>query len=99
MLEEESKGPASVSNLVVDQRFHILYQGDDGSPLTYKSGNQHVLIGFVSQRNFDCGKEKFPGVYSRISFFRKWIEDNMKDPTYCFNGPNANADGDLRSFF
>ena len=87
------KAPASVSVLVLLERFYILYQGDDGSPLTYKRGDQHVLIGFVSQRKSDCSKKGFskrvPEVFGRISFYREWIEKNMKDPTYCGSGPNA----------
>ena len=80
--------PVSVSILFTPEILYS-YQGDDGSPLTYKSGDQHILIGFSIQRKSDCIKVKFPGVYARISFFREWIEKNMQDPTYCGGGPNA----------
>merc|ERR1712020_556823 len=63
-------------------------QGDSGGPLTYKSGNQHVLIGDVSWGD-ECALEGKYGVYGRISFFREWIEGKMSSPTFCGSGPDA----------
>merc|ERR1711981_286813 len=65
-------------------------QGDSGGPLTYKSGNQHVLIGDVSFGD-GCAEAGKYGVYGRISFFREWIEGKMSSPTYCGSGPDADA--------
>ena len=64
--------------------------GDSGGPLTYKSGEQHVLIGDVS-RVEDCALAGSYGVYGRISHYRTWIEGKMTSPRYCGNGPDADA--------
>ena len=64
-------------------------QGDSGGPLTYKSGNQHVLIGEVSFGE-GCGNGEYD-VYGRISYFRQWIEGKMSSPEYCGSGPDADA--------
>ena len=69
-----------------------MIKGDSGGPLTYKSGDQHVLIGDGSWgMGWDegCGDEGKYGVYGRISFFREWIEEKMSSPTYCGSGPDA----------
>ena len=65
-------------------------QGDSGGPLTYKSGDQHVLIGDVSFGD-GCAQAGRYGVYGRISFFRSWIESKMTSPTFCGAGPDADA--------
>lgn len=44
-------------------------QGDSGGPLT-KNG---VQIGIASWGTY-CGSAKFPGVYSNIALYRKWID-------------------------
>ena len=44
-------------------------QGDSGGPLTYKSGDQHVLIGDVSFGKANCDVGRY-SIYGRISFFR-----------------------------
>ena len=65
-------------------------QGDSGGPLTYKSGDQHVLIGDVSFGD-GCAQAGKYGVYGRISFFRSWIESKMTSPSFCGAGPDADA--------
>ena len=64
--------------------------GDSGGPLTYKSGEQHVLIGDVSWGE-ECALAGKYGVYGRISYYRTWIEGKMTSPKYCGNGPDADA--------
>ena len=64
--------------------------GDSGGPLTYKSGEQHVLIGDVSWGE-ECALAGKYGVYGRISYYRTWIEGKMTSPRYCGNGPDADA--------
>ena len=49
--------------------------GDSGGPLTYKTRGQHILIGAVSW-GVECGLENKYGVYSSISYYRDWIEEN-----------------------
>ena len=65
-------------------------QRDSGGPLTYVSGEQHVLIGDVSFGD-GCAKAGKYGVYGRISFFRSWIESKMISPSFCGAGPDADA--------
>ena len=63
-------------------------QSDSGGPLTVRSSSgQHVLIGVNSHgTSKGCGSEGYPGVYTRISTYRSWIERNMKSPRYCSRG-------------
>ena len=49
-------------------------RGDSGGPLTYKSGNQHVLIGATSTGPKHCGVDDAFIVFSRISQFRRYIQ-------------------------
>ena len=82
----------------------LFKQGDSGGPLTVKPKHrrQHILIGETSfgkwmgykdengvVHNRPCGNPGLYGVYGRISFFRKWIEENMKGPVFCKMGANA----------
>ena len=67
----------------------IFPQGDSGGPLTVRNtDHQHVLIGAVSS-GLRCGNKDQFGVYSRISYFRQWIDRNMKNPKFCQTGPDA----------
>jgi len=67
--------------------------GDSGGPLTYKSGDQHVLIGEViglmRDRGLRCALHGGYVNYGRISYYRDWIESNMFYPSFCANGPDA----------
>ncbi|NXJ97472.1 TMPSC protease, partial [Corythaixoides concolor] len=49
-------------------------QGDSGGPLAcYHPGtNKHYLIGIASF-GVGCGRPKFPGIYVRLSQYRRWI--------------------------
>ncbi|KAK2726106.1 hypothetical protein QYM36_000535 [Artemia franciscana] len=50
-------------------------QGDSGGPLQlYKNGNW-VQIGLVSFGN-KCAEPGYPGVYTRLTKFARWIEAN-----------------------
>lgn len=65
-------------------------QGDSGGPLTYKSGEQHVLIGDVSF-GYRCGLPDIYGVYGRVSFYRDWIDGKLSSAKFCGPGPDADA--------
>ena len=54
---------------MTDEKNIEILQGDSGGPLTYKSGNQHVLIGDNSYGK-ECALADHYGVYGRISYFR-----------------------------
>ncbi len=49
--------------------------GDSGGPLIRK-GKPDVLFGIVSW-GVDCGRAGQPGVYTRVSSYREWIEAQM----------------------
>ncbi|KAG1686142.1 hypothetical protein DVH05_004609 [Phytophthora capsici] len=47
---------------------------DSGGPLVLESNSQDVLIGLSSHGPAHCGTNGAPGVYSRISHVRPWID-------------------------
>jgi secreted trypsin-like serine protease len=56
--------------------------GDSGGPLMkYHSDGQRqfvVLAGIVSYGNTACGKQGYPGVYTRVSSYLDWIATNLQ---------------------
>lgn len=53
--------------------------GDLGGPLTCdKDGN--IRLGGIVSWNYGCGREGYPGVYTKVSVFNEWITDNTPDP-------------------
>ena len=60
--------------------------GDHSSPLTFKKGNQHFLLGSVSnncKRKTDNGSQLKVNGDMRNNNIIKWIVKNMKNPIYC----------------
>lgn len=57
-------------------------KGDSGGPLFFTGsvkGIRYVQYGVVSAGIGDCGDiETIPGVYARVSFYMKWILDQMR---------------------
>ncbi|XP_023340103.1 trypsin-1 isoform X2 [Eurytemora carolleeae] len=53
-------------------------QGDSGGPMTVDENNQHYLAGVVSW-GIGCAKKGNPGVYADVSYFRDWIDTNIKE--------------------
>lgn len=54
-------------------------QGDGGGPLfcpSKEDPNRYIQVGIVSW-GIGCGGDQIPAVYSSVSFFRKWIEDQL----------------------
>jgi subtilisin-like proprotein convertase family protein len=53
-------------------------QGDSGGPLTVLNGNgsARLLAGIVSWGN-GCADPDYPGMYSRVSSFASWIQQNV----------------------
>jgi secreted trypsin-like serine protease len=52
--------------------------GDSGGPATIGGGLRETIVGIVSWSDpqAQCGAPKKPTVYTRVSQFRKWVEDN-----------------------
>ena len=55
---------------------------DSGGPLMLerkeKGRKNYTLVGIVSSGPSPCGKENDPGMYTDVSFFLKWILDNLQ---------------------
>ncbi len=51
--------------------------GDSGGPLAATDGGEPVLVGVVSGGQANCSTNDYPGVYTRVSSFRTWIDDEM----------------------
>jgi len=49
--------------------------GDSGGPLVCKQGDSYTLAGVTSFGLITCSTS-YPSVYSRISYFRDWIQQN-----------------------
>ncbi|RWS12657.1 Trypsin-like protein [Dinothrombium tinctorium] len=47
--------------------------GDSGGPLLYKMADKWSVIGVVST-GVGCARPLLPGLYSRVSFYKSWIE-------------------------
>ena len=61
----------------------VRYKGDYSSPVTYKKGDQHILLGSVGntcQRKIESWAGNGNGDILHNIF---WITKNMKNPIYC----------------
>ncbi|GAB0096781.1 CLIP domain-containing serine protease 14D [Sergentomyia squamirostris] len=52
-------------------------QGFGGAPLVIREENIYSQIGIMSFGSDNCGSPKIPSVYTSISFFYQWIQDNI----------------------
>uniref|UniRef100_A0A1B0D181 Uncharacterized protein n=1 Tax=Phlebotomus papatasi TaxID=29031 RepID=A0A1B0D181_PHLPP len=52
-------------------------QGFGGAPLVIREDNIYNQIGIMSFGSDNCGSPKIPSVYTSISFFYQWIQDNI----------------------
>lgn len=51
----------------------FIVQGDSGGPMVIQEENSWVLAGVISW-GIGCAEANQPGVYTRISEFREWID-------------------------
>ncbi|XP_049674491.1 transmembrane protease serine 12 [Accipiter gentilis] len=61
-------------------------QGDSGGPLAcyHPSTNKYYLIGIASF-GVGCGRPKFPGIYVRLSQYRRWIKSELPSSNKAVN--------------
>lgn len=53
--------------------FPLIKQGDSGGPMVIQEEQSWVLAGVISW-GIGCAEANQPGVYTRISEFRDWID-------------------------
>jgi secreted trypsin-like serine protease len=51
-------------------------QGDSGGGLYTRLASRYILSGIVSYGD-GCARPKLPGIYTRLSYYLDWIEDEM----------------------
>ncbi|MGF1452604.1 MAG: serine protease [Opitutales bacterium] len=80
-------------------------QGDSGGPLTVPGPNGRRLQAGITSWGIGCGEQGFPGVYTRVSHFRSFVEE-LITPGYAAFSRNSgagaawrDADGDGRDNF
>ncbi|CAK0880040.1 unnamed protein product [Prorocentrum cordatum] len=55
-------------------------QGDSGGPLVCASGGAAYVLHGATSWGYGCAMEQYPGVWSRVSYVRDWIDELMGVP-------------------
>ncbi|XP_044727947.1 transmembrane protease serine 9-like [Chrysoperla carnea] len=59
-------------------------QGDSGGPLLINIDGRYEIVGIVSW-GVGCGRPGYPGVYTRLTRYLSWVENNLQDTCLCVN--------------
>ncbi|KAA0200991.1 hypothetical protein HAZT_HAZT001597 [Hyalella azteca] len=57
-------------------------RGDSGGPLTVQFKGRHIQLGIVSWSLPPCADPLKPGVYTKVTNYLEWIEENTEE-TFC----------------
>lgn len=60
------------------QETPLLFQGDSGGPLVCELNHTWLQVGIVSWGR-GCTYPMYPAVYTRVSYFSKWIHYHIKN--------------------
>lgn len=60
-----------------NQDVHDACQGDSGGPLVCMIDKRMTLLGIISW-GLGCGQKDVPGIYTKVTNYLDWIQDNMK---------------------
>ncbi|KAK3875920.1 hypothetical protein Pcinc_019238 [Petrolisthes cinctipes] len=60
-------------------------QGDSGGPLVFLNGDHYIQIGIVSW-GIGCANINYPGIYTRVGAFNKWIAKKALTGSICKGG-------------
>ncbi|KAK4328131.1 hypothetical protein Pmani_001452 [Petrolisthes manimaculis] len=71
------------NQLCVLPAFEDTCHGDSGGPLVVFEGSHYTLVGITSFSFGKCNDINYPTVFTRVSKFLQWIEDNTKDGLSC----------------
>jgi len=52
--------------------------GDSGSPVLYRHSDASITIFGITSWGVGCARDRYPGVYTKVSFFLSWIYETIQ---------------------